>query len=111
MAGQTFLEADSVAAAALLGAIASPVRWRLLAFLADGATRCVCELQPVAAVPTGLLSYHLRVLREAGLVRATRRGTRVYYTIVADLPEQLHRALPAPGYACADPSVDEAVTR
>ena len=111
MAGQTFLETDSLAAANLLGAVANPVRWRLLVFLADGVTRCVCELQPVAAVPTGLLSYHLRVLREAGLVRAARRGTWVDYTIVADMPERLHRALPAPGHAGSDPAMDEAVTR
>lgn len=32
----------------------------------------------------GLLSYHLRVLREAGLVRAAPRGARVDYTITAE---------------------------
>jgi ArsR family transcriptional regulator len=111
VAGQTFLEAESVAAANLLGAVANPVRWRLLTFLADGVTRCVCDLQPVTAVPTGLLSYHLRVLREAGLVRATRRGTWVDYTIVADMPEQLHRALPSPGHAASDPALDQGVSR
>ncbi|MGA5304918.1 ArsR/SmtB family transcription factor [Nucisporomicrobium flavum] len=99
MAGQTFLEAESVAAAYLLGAVANPVRWRLLVFLADGVTRCVCELQPIAGVTTGLLSYHLRVLREAGLVRAVRRGTWVDYTVASDLPERLHRALPVTEHA------------
>lgn len=94
-----------------MGAVANPVRWRLLVFLADGVTRCVCELQPVAAVPTGLLSYHLRVLREAGLVRATRRGTWVDYTIVPDMPEQLHRALPSPRYVGSDPAVDQELAR
>ncbi|MFI7547425.1 ArsR/SmtB family transcription factor [Actinoplanes sp. NPDC049599] len=111
MAGQTFLEADSVAAANLLGAVANPVRWRLLVFLSDGVTRCVCELQPVAAVSAGLLSYHLRVLREAGLLRADRRGTWVDYTIVPDVLEQLHRALPTPGYAGSDPAADQEVAR
>jgi len=94
-----------------LGAVANPVRWRLLLFLADGVTRCVCELQPVAAVTVGLLSYHLRVLRKAGLVRATRRGTWVDYTIIPDTVERLHHALPAPGYARADEAMDEAVTQ
>lgn len=91
--------------------MANPVRWRLLVFLADGVTRCVCELQPVAAVPTGLLSYHLRVLREAGLVRATRRGTWVDYTIIPGTVDRLHRALPVLGYAGPEPATDEAVTR
>jgi ArsR family transcriptional regulator, arsenate/arsenite/antimonite-responsive transcriptional repressor len=111
VAAQTFLEADSVAAANLLGAVANPVRWRLLVFLADGVTRCVCELQPVSAVTPGLLSYHLRVLREAGLVRATRRGTWVDYTIAPDLPGRLQQALPGPRNAGSGPAVNEEATR
>jgi len=58
------------------------VRWRLLARLSDGATRCVCDLQPAAAVAANLLSYHLRVLREAGLIEGDRRGTWIYYRAV-----------------------------
>lgn len=75
--------------------VADPVRWRLLAHLADGGTRCVCDLQPVAAVAANLLSYHLKVLREAGLVRASRRGRWIDYTIAADAADRLHAALPA----------------
>lgn len=86
--------------------VADPVRWRLLAHLADGNTRCVCELQPVAAVAANLLSYHLKVLREAGLVRAQRRGRWMDYTITADALDRLHAAVPtAPtGDTCAAPS-------
>ncbi len=82
--------------AGLLGVVADPVRWRLLTHLAGGETRCVCELQPVAGVAGNLLSYHLRVLREAGLVTARRRGRWVDYTITADALDRLHAALPAP---------------
>jgi hypothetical protein len=39
------------------GAVANPARWRLLGLLADGATRCVCQLQAAAGVSTGLMSY------------------------------------------------------
>jgi ArsR family transcriptional regulator len=111
VAVQTFLGPNPVEAADLLGAVANPVRWRLLALLADGDTRCVCQLQPVAGVHTGLLSYHLRVLREAGLVHATRRGTWVDYTITTGALERLGAALPAPGYTSPDPLSDEAVTQ
>jgi ArsR family transcriptional regulator len=91
------IEASRVGAARLLAAVADPVRWRLLAQLADGETRCVCDLQPVAAVAANLLSYHLKVLREAGLVRARRRGRWMDYTIAADALDRLHAALPSPG--------------
>jgi ArsR family transcriptional regulator len=77
--------------------VADPARWRLLAHLADGTTRCVCDLQPVVAVAANLLSYHLKVLRGAGLVQATRRGRWMDYTITVDALDRLRAALPAAG--------------
>ncbi|GAA3452406.1 ArsR/SmtB family transcription factor [Dactylosporangium matsuzakiense] len=67
----TVIAATRLKAPELLAVVADSVRWRLLAHLADGGTRCVCDLQPVAGVAANLLSYHLRVLREAGLVPTT----------------------------------------
>ena len=63
-----------------LAALADPVRLRLVGVLAGGG-RCVCDLQEQVPVPANLLSYHLRVLREAGLVTATRRGRWVDYRL------------------------------
>ena len=83
-----------VTTSALLAVVADPVRWRLLAHLSGGQTTCVCELQPIAAVAGNLLSYHLRILREAGLVTTERRGRWVDYTIAADAAERLRAALP-----------------
>ncbi|MGV1037339.1 MAG: ArsR/SmtB family transcription factor [Candidatus Nanopelagicales bacterium] len=81
-------------ALALMSAAADPVRWRLLAELTAGGTRCVCDLQPLAGVATNVLSYHLKVLREAGLVSAAKRGRWVDYTLAADAHDRLRRALP-----------------
>ncbi len=78
----------------LLTAVADPVRWRLLAELAQRGTRCVCDLQPVGGVASNVLSYHLKVLRDAGLVTATRRGRWMDYTLVDEAPERLKAALP-----------------
>lgn len=89
------VEPTGVEAAGLLAAVADPVRWRLLAHLASGTTMCVCELQPIAGVAGNLLSYHLKVLRTAGLVTAARRGRWVDYTVTADALDRLHAALPA----------------
>jgi ArsR family transcriptional regulator len=88
---------------AMLAVAADPVRWRLLAHLADGVTRCVCDLQPVAAVAPNLLSYHLKALREAGLVRARRRGRWIDYTIAADAADRLRTALPVPAVETSAP--------
>jgi DNA-binding transcriptional ArsR family regulator len=77
---------------------------RLLSALAGG-TRCVCELQPAAGVTAPALSHHLKVLREAGLVTATRRGRWIDYTLAPDAAARLLAALPVtvadtPGAGC-----------
>ncbi len=66
-----------------LAALADPVRLRIITVLAGGG-RCVCDLQTRVPVAANLLSYHLRVLREAGLVAATRRGRWVDYRLDGD---------------------------
>lgn len=78
----------------LLAAASDPVRWTLLAELSAAGTRCVCDLQPVAGVAANVLSYHLRVLREAGLVTSAKRGRWVDYTLASDAHDRLSRALP-----------------
>jgi ArsR family transcriptional regulator len=87
----------------LLAAVADPVRWRLLAALADGGTHCVCELQPVAGVAPNVLSYHLKVLREAGLVTSAKRGRWVDYTLAPESPARLAAALPTATDDIRDP--------
>jgi len=90
------VELSGLAGWELLCVAAEPVRWRLLSALGAG-TRCVCELLPVAGVSGPALSHHLKVLREAGLVTASRRGRRVDYTLAADAADRLQAALPAAG--------------
>jgi DNA-binding transcriptional ArsR family regulator len=61
-------------------ALADPVRLRIVGVLAGGG-RCVCDLQEQVPVAANLLSYHLRVLRHAGLMTAARRGRWVDYRL------------------------------
>ncbi|WP_236685330.1 ArsR/SmtB family transcription factor [Demequina salsinemoris] len=85
---------DPAPALDLLQAIADPVRWTVLERLADG-THCVCDLQAHVDVSNTLLSYHLRILRDAGLVTTSRRGRWVDYTLATDALARLTEALPA----------------
>jgi ArsR family transcriptional regulator len=64
-------------------ALADPVRLRIVGVLARGG-RCVCDLHEEVPVAANLLSYHLRVLRSAGLVMAARRGRWVDYRLDGD---------------------------
>ncbi len=85
---------DAAAAAAVLSVIADPVRWTVLSRLAES-PRCVCDLQDHVPVATNLLSYHLRVLREAGLVTTARRGRWIDYALAPDALGRMHAALPS----------------
>jgi ArsR family transcriptional regulator, arsenate/arsenite/antimonite-responsive transcriptional repressor len=87
--------------AALLSVAADPVRWGILQRLLHEGTKCVCDLQPVDPVSANVLSYHLKVLREAGLVTTAKRGRWVDYTLAGDALERLHDALPGSGSAVA----------
>jgi ArsR family transcriptional regulator len=88
------LEASVAESCELLAAVAEPVRLAILRRLAGGRC-CVCDLQSETAIAANLLSYHLRILREAGLVRSLKRGRWVDYELTADALARLHAALPA----------------
>ena len=78
----------------LLAAVADPVRWTVLRHLADNGTTCVCKLQEQVPVAANLLSYHLKVLRDAGMVTTVRRGRWVDYTLATDADTRLRAAVP-----------------
>ena len=82
--------------AELLAVIADPLRLTVIHRLAREGTRCVCDLQPEPAIPANLLSYHLKVLREAGLIQGARRGRWIDYSLADGALERLHAALPDP---------------
>jgi len=68
---------------ALLQALADEKRLRILDALREGEA-CVCELQETLDLAQSLLSHHLRVLREAGLVRDRRDGRWMHYSVVRE---------------------------
>ncbi len=82
--------------AVLLSVVAEPSRLAVLDALTEGTT-CVCTLQERIPVAANLLSYHLRVLREAGLISGTRRGKWVDYSLTEGALSRLHAALPGGG--------------
>jgi ArsR family transcriptional regulator len=100
--GATVIEVRGVLdRAALLAVAADPIRWELLQRLAGGGA-CVCDLQARIPIAANLLSYHLKVLREAGLVTSSRRGRWIDYALAPDALGRLHAALPG---AMTDPPV------
>jgi ArsR family transcriptional regulator len=77
-------------------ALGDPARLAILERLGAG-DRCLCEMQDDLGMAPNLLSYHMRVLREAGLVSGERRGRKVDYRIepqgVARLRDEFDRLI------------------
>lgn len=69
-------------------ALADPTRRAILRALRDG-SKTAGDLAAPFTLSKPTLSHHLKVLREAGLVRAEKRGTSVVYTLSANVLEEL----------------------
>ena len=64
----------------LLKALADPLRLDLVQALSGG-ERCVCDLVADLNLAQSRLSFHLKVMREAGLIEAREEGRWVYYRL------------------------------
>ena len=63
-------------------ALSDPTRLRLVKLLSEGGgALCVNALAQMLGVTQSAVSQHLRVLRQAGLVRGERRGHFVHYSL------------------------------
>src|SRR5919112_3717506 len=76
-------------AAELFHALSDATRLDILEMLRDG-ERCVCDLQSDLDAAQSRLSFHLRVLKEAGLVTDRKEGRWSYYTIVPEALAEVH---------------------
>jgi len=84
-----------------LRVLADPTRSRILAFLADPVASCcsrddgvcACDVEAFLGVAQSTVSHHMRLLVDAGLVHAEKRGRWTYYRLEAgalrDLAEEL----------------------
>lgn len=67
----------------VLRALADPNRFRIFELLMQGDS-CNCELNEKLGMPPNLLSHHLRILREAGLITSRRDvvdSRWIYYSV------------------------------
>src|SRR5437762_2959979 len=79
--------------AARFKALADPTRVAIVNRLSAADEVCVCDLNTAFELSQPTISHHLKILREAGLVDSTRRGTWAYYRLVPEAIETLRGAL------------------
>jgi ArsR family transcriptional regulator len=80
---------DLARAAALFHALSDETRLAVLEMLRDG-ERCVCDLQEALDAAQSRLSFHLRVLKDAGLVTDRKEGRWSYYALASDALGEAH---------------------
>ncbi|MEX2210905.1 MAG: metalloregulator ArsR/SmtB family transcription factor [Gaiellaceae bacterium] len=85
--------AAAEALAARFKALADPTRLSIVNRLAGCDEVCVCELVDEFDLSQPTISHHLKLLREAGIVDAERRGTWAYYRLVPEAIDDLRIAL------------------
>ncbi len=69
-------------AAELFHALADPTRLEILDELKEGEC-CVCELTDRLQAGQSRLSFHLKVLKDAGMIVDRREGRWMYYSVNA----------------------------
>jgi ArsR family transcriptional regulator, arsenate/arsenite/antimonite-responsive transcriptional repressor len=74
-------------------ALADPTRVAIINSLSAADEVCVCNLTETFDLSQPTISHHLRILREAGLVESSRRGTWAYYRLVPEAIAALRGAL------------------
>lgn len=66
--------------ARIFKALADSIRLEIIEFLRDG-EKCVCEIVPSMGIIQPLVSRHLKILKDCGLVNDRKEGNRRLYSI------------------------------
>jgi ArsR family transcriptional regulator, arsenate/arsenite/antimonite-responsive transcriptional repressor len=98
LAGSSLSDEDAGELERLPQTIADRTRLRILNILIGprGAPVCVCEFVPEFGLTQPTISYHLKQLREAGLLERERLGAFAYYRLVPGVLEGMEAPLAGP---------------
>jgi ArsR family transcriptional regulator len=83
---------DTTQAAAWFHALSDETRLEIVERLIGG-ERCVCELTDLMDAAQSRLSFHLKTLKDAGLVTDRREGRWVYYTLKRETLDEIESLL------------------
>jgi DNA-binding transcriptional ArsR family regulator len=72
---------ESLDLATIMRTVGDPSRLEIVRLLGDGQTRICNDIAAEVGLPVSTCSYHLRLLREAGITRARSAGTQRLITL------------------------------
>ena len=88
----TAVQTDHARAARLFHALSDEIRLEVIELLREG-ERCVCDLTEALDIAQPRLSWHLKALKDAGLLSDRREGRWIYYTLERDAIEEAETLL------------------
>jgi len=93
----------------LFTAMSNDTRLRCLMLLVQEHELCVCEITHALGVAQPVVSRHLALLREAGIVLDRRDGLWIHYRLHPDLPDWAAKVLSetAKGISAQSPFIDD----
>ena len=77
----------------LFSALSNEIRLRCLSLMQIEGELCVCELTHTLELSQPMISRHLAILRDAGLVSDRRSGQWIYYRIHTDLDDWIKQII------------------
>ena len=76
--------APSLDLATIMRTLGDPLRLDIVRLLADDVARPCSDISAAMALPVSTCSYHLRLLREAGVTRTRAEGTQRFISLRRD---------------------------
>lgn len=93
------MESDRSSTAEAFKALGDPVRWTIVRYMAEQPELAGATLDERLSISRPTISYHIRILVQAGLVDVSKRGRMHYYTLRHDmlrsLMEELNTLMPS----------------
>jgi ArsR family transcriptional regulator len=105
LAGSSLSAERAAELEAVMKALADRHRLRIVNLLlrAGGEPVCVCEVQPLLGLSQGTVSYHLKQLVEAGVIKRERRGTYSYFSLVPGALDAVREVFSTPQRVAVSP--------
>jgi ArsR family transcriptional regulator len=105
LAGSSLSDERAVELEAVMKALADRHRLRIVNLLlrAGGEPVCVCEVRPLLGLSQGTVSYHLKQLVEAGVIKRKRRGTYSYFSLVPGALDSVRELFSTPRRVAVSP--------
>jgi ArsR family transcriptional regulator len=105
LAGSSLSDERAVELEAVIKALADRHRLKIVNLLlrAGGEPVCVCEVRPLLGLSQGTVSYHLKQLVEAGVIKRERRGTYSYFSLVPGALDAVREVFSTPQRVAVSP--------